>query len=318
VKTSDLSLDANSYPGGTYTSSGTATADGTYVATGNGDAYGSYSVAVYAAGATTPVNTFLNGPGTPMVSDGELAFSGDGSKLFAVAFEYGGPYAFEVFDGAQDPPGTLTISVSSHAPAFLGNVTVTTHLSNPATTDDRQLTITENTVLGGLSVATGTMNSSQTWSHVFQMHRTSTFTASWNGDETYGGASKTSLTVTVGSKASVLPIKSYKTVGGYHLYHYSAQCVSTHTTGCPHIQGTVAPSNAGSSVCFTTQEYVSGAWGHAQKLCGTLNSLSRTTIVIFYFGRGIIGYPLRSQVHFEGSSANRASTSGWGYFKVTS
>ena len=42
------------------------------------------------------------------------------------------------------------------------------------------------------------------------------------------------------------------------------------------------------------------------------------TIVIFCYGRGIIGYPLRSQAHFDGSSANRASTSGWGYFKITS
>jgi len=318
LKTSDLTLDTDAYPGGTYTDAGASSPDGAYVATGNSDPYPTFSVAVYPAHSTTADATFLMGTDTPMVAKGELAFSGDGGKLFAVAFDYGGPYAFEVFDGAQYPPGTLTISVSSHAPAYLGKVTVTAHLTDPPTTDDRQLTITEHTALGGTSAATGTMSGSQSWSHVFQMHRTSTFTASWNGDETHGAAAKSSSTVTVGSRTSVALLKSYKNVGGYHLYHYSAQCVNTHSTGCPHIQGTVTPSNAGSTVCFTTQEYLSGAWGHSVKLCGSLGSLSKATIVVYYTSRGIIGVPARTQVHFQGSSANRASTSGWGYFKITS
>jgi hypothetical protein len=220
-------------------------------------------------------------------------------------------------DQGVKSPGTLSISVSKTGVAYQGSVTVTAYLQTPVHPGNHSVTITSVSSTGGTNTISGTLDKFRKFSHTYKLSRTTSFHASWAGDERFDQTTSGTRKVTAGSVTKQSLSGSYAISGGYHLYHYSDQCVSSHQTGCPLDVTTVAPNNAGGQVCFSWQEYYSGAWHSGSSLCESLDGNSHAGMYLYYTGPGIIGFKTRLHVQFKGTSWNQGSTSGWVYLKVT-
>jgi hypothetical protein len=261
-----------------------------------------------------------------MSADGTGAFSqsdappGQGTNLYTASVNADGVHAAASATAAvlaQYPPGTLVVTAARPTLPYRGLVTVTVHLTAPASTPNRTISIMSEPRIGRWVFVTGTMNAHQSFSHTFELSRTALFLGAWSGDDLTGPTNATSSPVTVGSITHQTMRYFYRVLNHYRLYHYSQNCVQTHTQGCPNALATVIPNNPGGALCFISQEYVRGSWTETKTACTQLSSDSHAILHVFYFSRHIIGVPLRSRARFEGTDANLASSSHWQYFRVT-
>ena len=113
LSTSTL-LSSASYPTSSFPTAVAVTADGNYVATGSSAIYNTYDLFVYPTGDTTPVASYAIGQGNNIMAHA-LAFSPDGSRLFALSRASNNDLALEVID---DPTLATTMTTLS-APEFV-------------------------------------------------------------------------------------------------------------------------------------------------------------------------------------------------------
>jgi hypothetical protein len=209
----------------------------------------------------------------------------------------------------------LSLSLSKSTVKLGDAVTVAAHLKGGST----NRTVTIWAVPYGSSkqqLAKGKVNSNGVISVRHKPNRKTKYYATYAGDGHWSTDTSTSKTVNVVPKWSIKVIGGYKTVKGVRLYHYSAQCGPTNSTGCPAAAFKLSPSHAGQRVTFQGRYCHNGnCIDDSDSL--RLNRKSKISVFIYYDGKKFIGWKLNFRFRFAGDADHAASTSAWVKTKVT-
>lgn len=301
--TSDLTL-AGTYPTGPYPIAVTMSADGAYVAAGADASYDT-DIFVFPAGDTTAIRSWdLNSTSKELVPGG-LAFSPDGSRLFATSTnDTTSKLDFRVFSNPTVPliATATSLSVSKSKVAYGRSVTLKAHVAGP-TSGKIQFFKTpygeSKTVIKSVSVS-GSGNAALT----IKPTRKTTYKAAFVENDTYAASTSPNRTVMVGSKTSLALSGGYASSGKYRLFHLSQKAYLT---------GKVTPNHAGRGLKFIVQQYI-GGWRGADS--GSFPLQSNSTAYAYFQTNYATIY--RARCVFGGDADHTGSSSGWKYFKFTS
>jgi YVTN family beta-propeller protein len=268
---------------------------------------------VYRPNGDTPVNTYdlLKSGGDPVPRG--LAWSPDGSKLFAVLLgTTTTTYSLHVIDGPLRISTQLTLSTGSSTFTYGATVHVTAHLG---TTDTNRTVSIYAQPSGSKSktlLKTGTVDASGNLTVNYKPAHSTTFSAVFSGDSQYKPASVTSVIFVRASVSETLSrYYASQRIGGitYRLFH-------RHTL--MHVHVTVHPNKSGQCVKFELQEHYQGAWHGATTRCGHLDASSKISIKVD-LTHADLGYHYRIRADYIRSSkdtTNLSNDSVWRYFIV--
>lgn len=274
-------LSSAQYPTGLYPDSVAVSADGNYVAggvntgTGEGD-----DVFVFPVGETTPVRTWTLGVAASHVAAHSLAFSPDGSRLFAVAYSSTGKLDFYVLDQPTVPAvETSTSLTASEQGIYTGaQVTLTAHVTGTSTGTVHLY----GTPDGGSKtlLATGSVGAGGTASFTVSPALTTTYQAVLEAGPGYAASisAENPVTVTPPSPTTVSLSTPQQSVLAGNQATLTAQ-VSTPSTGTVDLYGT--PSG-GSKTLVTTVPVGPGGTG----MFDVNPTASTTYSAVFEPGRG--------------------------------
>lgn len=296
-----------SYSATTYPDAVAIAANGTVAASTESTLGG--ELYVYREGSRTPLLTdSING-----LAAGGLAWSADGTRLYAVSEVSSGAYTVNLVDVpplAASP--YLTLSTGAASVNYGSTIHVAAHLGPTYT--NRTVSIYAQPAGGSRKLLeTGTVNASGNLAVSYVALHSTTFSAVFTGDTVF--APKT-VTRAVGVRAKVsMGLSGYYAstkVGSitYRLYHRSGRVT---------VAITVAPSKSGQCVKLEVQEYYKSAW-HANAItsCGILNSSSKVTRYMAVNSANL-GYHYRVRADYVRSSkdtSNLSADSGWQYYMV--
>jgi hypothetical protein len=298
-RVSDLSADGT-YPTTNYPNSVSISSDGTVAA---GTVTGSNEVFVFAAGASTPLNT-INFGSAELASDG-VALTPDKSLLFAVTLG-SAPTLNIISDPAQpalDPtsttvtcsPGTVAVGQATSCTA-----TVTDTASSGATTPTGTVSFTSNASNGSFASSSCTLSPASTSgqascsvSYLSGQTGVATITGSYAGDGSHLASSgQGAVTGTLRATATVLTCKQ--------LIPVRDKCTVTVSDTSP---GTAtAPTG---NVSFTS----SGRGVFSATTCTLSPSGTAASCVVYY--RTPAGRPMKGQVitaSYGGDGTHQGST----------
>jgi hypothetical protein len=293
------------------------------------------TVALAASGGTDPgttdIGTFtasgraLNlyqSAASPSVMTNGLAWSADGSTLYAVlvAYSTGVPitasYSLEVIDNAATPPAVLTLTGPSRS-AFgspiplSGAVTIGTG-APPA---GSKVTITR--TASGQAERTFTAVTTATGAFTFK-DRTDPIPGTYTYTASYDGVTSAGHTVTVVPAHPAVAA----TLHGYYatIRHGSIVYRLYRDTARVSVAVRVGPARPGDCVRLQLQEYYRGDWrNRLTTACGALNQAGDVTESLAA-SREAHGYPYRIRALFlpGTDTAVTAAQSSWLYFEVAS
>jgi hypothetical protein len=305
--TADPPTRVGTYPVGYYPNAVVVSPDGTHLATGRLDHHP--DVQVYPIGATAPNRLYTIGPQYygPFIEPRGLAFSPDGSKLFAVgsAASSGDPLVFDVLAGPELRESSLSLSVSSAVVTYNHAVTVTAHLTGHST--NRTVSIfrtpqggspqlVKSALIGPLGNVTASV----------VMKRNTTFVARYSGDASYASSASPERLVLARAVVTMAALRSYATVAGVHLYHAAVH---------PTFGGRVIPSHAGKCVRFHLERKSLGLWRDAgSSPCFRLSL--RSSIVVSVSGIPH-GHLYRIRMSFDGDVDHYGAWSKYAVFEIT-
>ena len=281
------------------------------VAAGTANNPSSPDLYIYRQGGDTPLNTYnLASSGASLAARG-LAWSPDGTKVFAVLHDSG--YSVRVIDGPTLIRPTLSLTTGRTTFTYEPTIHVTAHLGR--TFSNRTVSIYAQ-VFGRKSktlVKTGRVNSSGNLTVSYTAPHSTTFSVVFAGDAHYAPATVTHV-VYVRAKVSESLSGYYHTrrIGGvtYRLYH---------RRDLLHAHATVGPNKAGQCVKFEVQEFYHGAWhGNVTTTCRKLSSSSKVSVA-FGLTRADIGYHYRIRADYIRSSTdttNLSNDSAWQHLIV--
>ena len=146
--------------------------------------------------------------------------------------------------------------------------------------------------------------------------RRTTYVATYAGDANHHSSSAEGRTVTVQPHLTATISRGYKTLGGYHYYHYRQSCPDR-AVECPLFTITAYPNMSGRSVTGIVQQKVGTTWRTAMSWRGTFGKLSHATIKIRYANRAVIGHQFRMIAAYRGSTDWAAVSWGYWYFRMT-
>jgi hypothetical protein len=283
---------------------------------------GSYSTAstdvwIFNTGNTTPQAKTDFGSAETLLPRG-LAFSPDGTHVYAVSSAISGAPTFRVTSTVTLPPGSITITRSVGHVVYGKGVTLTAHLAT--STISRSVTIYRKTA-GSTNWAvahTGTVGAGGNLTFVVHPTRKTSYYAGWNGDATHAITKSTVVGVTVTPVVHVKTKGGYSTVAGARRYHYTAACGKAAHTGCPTFLAWSAPLQQGRALSFVVQSRSgTGAWKTALKGSDVVGPNGKLQLTVFYVGKGIVGLSDRIRFSVAKSDAFLAATSSWKPFRVT-
>jgi hypothetical protein len=197
------------------------------------------------------------------------------------------------------------------------NVTLTAHLDATGS-GNRTVTITRTDYLGNQFPQSGTIDDAGNLSFTYALDRTSSFVATWDGDDEWNAAQSITVRVYVDPILSAALAGDYGMDGRYHLYHYRASCPAARHTGCPRDNVSVVPDETGQYVYFDWQVHQAGAWRSVFYHGVKLGPGSAIQLIMVYGGTAIKGVPQRVSVEFEGRDGLETVQGPYLYFKVTS
>ena len=309
--TADLSQQG-SYASTTYPDAVAIDASGD-VAAGSENGASPTDLYIYRANGDTALNTYnLAASGANLMPRG-LAWSPDGSKLFAVLQESSTSYSLQVLDGPTLIKPALSLSTGASTFAYEPTVHVTAHLGTTAT--NRSVSIYAQP-FGSKSktlLKTGKVNSSGNLTVSYKAPHSTKLTAVFSGDAQYR---PTTVTHVIYVKANVSEsLGGYyasERIGGitYRLFHHHASM---------HVNVTVRPNKSGQCVKFEIQEHYQGSWHSGISGCGSLDSSSKISIRVS-LAHANRGYHYRIRADYIRSSkdkTNLSNDSPWQYLIVT-
>lgn len=212
-KVSDLSANGV-YPSSTYPNA-VAVSPGGLVAAGTNSSY-DVDVRVYRPGASAPMRTYEFGSDALLATAG-LAFSPDGTRLYAVTGPYGGPYSLRVLDNPTAATSTLTLSAPASATrgatvALSGALTSAEPVTAPV-----QLTVTKIDLAGTHSLPSVTTAADGTFSFndTPAIGGTNTYRVSFAGDAVHQASISAGGAVAVSRSAAVVTLVTNKSTYAY-------------------------------------------------------------------------------------------------------
>lgn len=215
-------------------------------------------------------------------------------------------------------PTSVGLRMSATRVPYGATIRMTAHLRGFQESTGKRLAIYAKPYGGTYRlIASGAVDDAGDLSARFTMKKKTTFVARFPGDDVFSPTSSATRTVGVSVVVTGSLLRSYRTSGGYHLYHYTLGC-QNEGKGCPTYTTKVTPNHEGKPVCFTLQLRIGGSWRTALSCFRLrLNGMSRATAFFVYSSREIVGVPARVRTTFNGDADHLAGTSPWSYFKVT-
>jgi YVTN family beta-propeller protein len=268
---------------------------------------------VYPQDGDATLNTYNFGAsGANLVARG-LAWSADGSQLFAVLQNSDSTYSLQVIDAPTLLDASLTLTTGEATRNYDATIHVTAHLG---TTDSNRTVSIYAQAFGSKTrtlLTSGKVNSSGDLSVSRKAPHSTTFSVVFSGDAKYGPRTVT-RTVRVRARVSGSQSGYYGSsrVGRvtYRLYH---------RTGVLDAHATVAPNKRGECVEFEVQEYFQGAWQpNVTSGCVKLSNLSKASGK-FRLTQADVGYHYRIRADYIRSSkdtGNLSNDSAWQYLMV--
>jgi YVTN family beta-propeller protein len=268
---------------------------------------------IYPQDGDATLNTYNFGAsGADLVARG-LAWSADGSQLFAVLQNSDSTYSLQVIDAPTLLDASLTLAAGAATRNYDATIHITAHLG---TTDSNRTVSIYAQAFGSTTrtlLKSGKVNSSGDLSVSHKTPRSTTFSVVFSGDAKYGPRTIT-RTVRVRAKVSGSQSGYYgsKRVGRvtYRLYH---------RTGVLDAHATVTPNKRGECVEFEVQEYFQGAWqANVTSGCVKLSNLSRASGK-FKLTQADLGYHYRIRADYIRSSkdtGNLSNDSAWQYLMI--
>ena len=309
--TADLSQQG-SYASTTYPDAVALDANGD-VAAGTVNGATPADLYVYRPNGDTAVNTYSLGNAGGNLMPRGLAWSPDGSMLFAVLQGSSTTYSLRVIDGPLLINTLLTLSTGSSSKfTYQPTVRVTAHLG---TTDTNRAVSIYAQPFGSKSktlLKTGKVDSSGNLAVSYRAAHSTTFSAVFSGDSQYR---PTSVTRVIYVRANVSETLSgyyaSRRIGGitYRLFHHRVLM---------HVHVIVRPDKNGQCLKFELQEHYQGAWHGATTRCVTLDSSSKISVA-FRLTNADLGYHYRIRAEYIRSSkdtTNLSNDSAWQYFIV--
>jgi hypothetical protein len=279
-----------------------ASADGGFLAAG-AEAASANDIFIYQSNGTL-VRSWDVGGSNNLLSDRGLAFSADGSRLFAVTHTPAGNLTFRTTASPTVAPTatSVTLSASAAKVVYGRSVTLSAHLSGSTGSLSFYATPlgSPKTLVGTVAVD-GSGNASLSVSPSAK----TTYTAQFAGSDAAAPSTSPGRTVAVQAKTTVALRRFYGTSGKYKLYRYPRD---------PYVLGTVAPNHYGKSIKFVAQRYSRGAWR---------TETSRMVAITpdgtaYAFLRNTVRGTYRVRVIFGGDADHLASSSPWAYLRITS
>ncbi len=309
---------AGVYPTDNYPNSAAVSPSGTLLA-GGSMSYYSNDVFLFDTGnATAKTRWDFTGTSDLLYPRG-LAFSADGTRLFAVSKgASGSAVVFHVMPAVVLPKGVVTIKTSAATVVDGKAATLTAHLGTGSA--NRTVSIYRRPVGGTRTlVKTGVVGAAGNLSVSVKPTANIAYTAVWGGDATHAATTSAAANVKVRLVMHGATVGGYGASAGARLYHYSAACTTKAHAGCPRFTAYASPLLAGRTVTFVVQgRSAAGVW--RKMLSGSYKTAAsgRLGVVIFYSSRAVVGIHQRIHFTIAKDSHHLGNTSAWVQFRVTS
>jgi hypothetical protein len=297
--TGDLSADG-AYRAGAYPNAVAIRSDGMVA----GGIVGAYDpdVYLYQSGTRNLFRNYDFGDASHELVTRGLAFGE--TDLYAVEGPYSGPYVLRVIT----PRAASELTVRTDSPTYLYNHKATVAATLPSGAGETVSIYA--TSPGGRRklVKEGLVDVDDRLTVKVPVQRTTTFSASYDGDDTRDAATAEATAVKV--RAAVTgSLSGYRSkAGAYHLYSVGNRILFT---------ARVRPNHQGDCVYSRLQFHVQGRWGYDSTTnCMRLASTS-TAKASFKGDRSYTGIPMRFRTEWHGDRENLARNSGWAYAKYT-
>jgi hypothetical protein len=313
----DLS-DDGSYPtNNNYPNAVAVTPSGALTAAG-ADAVSDKDVYLYDSGSQTAKSTWDFGGTSDTLYPRGLAFSADGTLLYAVSKgATGSGILLHVLPTAAQTTGSLSVKASASTVLAGHAVTITAHLGTASA--NRSVSIYKTPVGGSATlVTTGTVNSNGNLAVTVHPTVTTAYTALWSGDASHTQTTSSATTVKVRLIAHAAAKGSYRTVNGVHLYHYARSCTGSSHTGCPRFLTSSTPLIPGHQINLVVQaKTASGSWRTVLTGSHSTGSDGKLLVIIYYTNRAVIGISQRIRFTYPNDSGHLGHTSAWVQYRVT-
>jgi hypothetical protein len=276
----------------------------------------SNGVWVYNSGTAAAKVKATLGTGQTLYPRG-LAFSPDGTRIYAVASAPNGKPVFHVVPTVPLLKGSVSIKRSKATVTYGQKVTLTVHLGTSSSM--KTVTIYQKPVDGtAFELHTGKVGPSGNLTWVTKPNHDTTYSVKWAGDATHSPATSTGVRVNVHLSIHV-QYQGGSTASGVRVYHYNAACSTPAHTGCPRFLAWAEPLQPHRKVSYVVQaRQGTGAWHTVLTGGANAPTSGHVVLVVFYSGRAFIG--LNQRVHFTvaKSSSVLGGTSAWKPFRITS
>lgn len=273
------------------------------------------SISLFNSGDSAAKRTTLTEPED--VTGADLAFSPDGTKLYAVTIDEADTPILHVLPGQSVPAGSLTLKPSASIISYGRSLTLTAHLG----TKSANKTVSIYRTTFGQSEAllkTAAVNAKGNLVVTVKPGVKTTYRAMWDGDSTHAETHTATITVNVRVVMHALTQGGYRTLRGYRLYHYTTGCPGTSHRGCPQFLLYASPGHVSARFTIVLQTYARGAWHTRVTATRTAGVDGRLLLNVVYTGRGVIGVNQRLHASMARDADHLGGTSPWRYFRVTS
>jgi hypothetical protein len=308
---------AGVYPTTPYPNAVAISPDGSQIA-GGSMAYYDKDVWLFNSGTSTAKATWDFGGTSDLLYPGGLAFSSDGTKLFAVSKgQNGTSVVFHVLPTVVLPKGTVTIHSSATTTTYGHAVTITAHLGTSSS--NHTLSIYRRPASGGSwsLVKRGTVNSSHNLAVSVKPANDTVYHVVWAGDTAHAVTTSTATRVNVRVIMHAPALGGYATSSGYRLYHYTTACSGAAHNGCPTFGMSASPVQKNRPFTFVVQAHFSSGWKTVAHGSYSSGSTGKIAVKIYYGNSGVVGYSQRFHVSMATDATNLGATSAWTYFRVT-
>jgi hypothetical protein len=308
---------AGTYPTDAYPDAVALSPSGAQIAGGSDSASGK-DVFLFGSGNATPLTSWGFGTSSDTVYQRGLAFSSDGSKLFAVSKSSSGSgRVFHVLPTVVLPKGSVSIHASTTTITYGHSLTLTAHLSTASA--NHVLSIYRRPATGGtpVLVRTATAGAAGNISVTVGPSANTVYTAVWTGDTAHAATASAGVEVRVHVVMHLSTRGGYATSSGNRLYHYTTSCSGAAHTGCPQFLSYAAPAHPNHTFAFTLQVLTSSGWKTALTHSYSSGSNGQLLVTLYYSSRGVIGVRQRVHVSMAADSDHLGAVSPWVYFRVT-
>jgi hypothetical protein len=311
-------LAAGVYPTDPYPNSVAVSPSGSKLA-GGSMSYYDKDVFLFDTGNSTPGTRWDFKSTTDLLYPRGLAFSADGTRMFAVSKgASGSAVVLRVLPTVVLPRGSVTVHASAASVVYGKALTVTAHLGTASA--NRTVSIYRRPAGGARTlVKTAAVSAAGNLSATVRPAATVVYTAVWGGDAGHASTTSAGASVKVRLVMHGATQGGYGSSAGYRLYHYAGTCAGAAHSGCPRFIAHASPLLAGRKVSFVVQGLTaSGSW--RTLLTGSHNTRAngKLDLIIYYSGRGVVGVRQRIRFSIATNATHLGNTSPWVQFRVTS